>query len=184
MRCCSPARADVSPLAPGASQALPGPCWHRGAPGLGATGCPALQSLGRRVVAERGWCWHCPGSAAGCLGGVGQSPGLGPLMTGDVPSVWGRDWQDEAKGRRWHHLQHRCREKGGPEQARRCCRARGPFCQQPLARGSCAHPSLCAPSRGGLVGHAEAAGSADGLLSPPRAWLRKRSLLWSHPAFN
>lgn len=36
-------------------------------------------------------CWGCRG--------VGQSPGLGPLMTGDMPGVWGRDWQDEtAKG--------------------------------------------------------------------------------------
>ena len=50
MRRCSPARADVSPLAPGTSQALPGPHRHWGAPGLGPR-------------CRRGW---VPRAALGC----------------------------------------------------------------------------------------------------------------------
>lgn len=50
-RRCSPARADASPLAPGPSQALPGPRWHRGCAWAGHHG---LWSLGRRLEAERG----------------------------------------------------------------------------------------------------------------------------------
>lgn len=148
-------------------------------PGLGAGGVPG----------HHPWAggWGLRGGDAGMasaphLGHRGSSPSLAPA--GGHGHVLGAAWGFEgvlgeaAKGGGFG--------KGGPERAPWCCGAQHPFCKRPSSWGSRARLSPCALSLVGLgrARRGRQPPAADGLLSPPRARLRKRSLLWSHPAFN